>query len=80
MSVPDAAGGAKYREAMLRMGRKFAWQPDPRRGHTDDEAVGQTYLDLYFTMHDPAMLTPIRTAMDEVMRLREQREAVVVVV
>jgi len=69
MAVPDAAGGAKYREAMQRMGTKFAWLPGPRLGHADDEAVGQTYLDLYLTLHDPAMLAPIRDNIDRVMQL-----------
>lgn len=69
MAVPDAAGGAKYREAMLRMGKKFNWQPGPRLAHADDQAVGQTYLDLYLRSHDPSLLAPIRERMDAVMQL-----------
>lgn len=69
MAVPDAAGGQKYREAMVRMGKKFEWQPGPRLAHADDQAVGQTYLELYRRFHDPAMLGPIRTRMDAVMKL-----------
>ena len=69
MVVPDAAGGARYREAMHRMGTKFAWQPGPRLGHADDEAVAQTYLDLYLATHDPTMMEPIRDNMDRVMQL-----------
>ncbi len=74
MAVPDAAGGAKYRDAMLRAGKKFAWQPGPRLGHADDAAVGQMYLDLYLRLHDPAMLAPIRSNIDQVMQLPEDRE------
>jgi unsaturated rhamnogalacturonyl hydrolase len=69
MAVPDAAGGRKYREAMLRMGKKFDWQPGPRPAHADDLAIGQTYLELYQRLHDPAMLAPIRARMDAVMEL-----------
>jgi len=69
MSVPESAGGAKYRKAMLRMGKKFHWQLGPRLGHADDEAIGQTYLDLYLSAHDPAMLEPTRANMDSVMQL-----------
>jgi len=69
IAVPDAAGGKKDRAAMLRMGKKFSWQPGPRIAHADDQAIGQTYLALYQRFHDPAMLSPIRARMDEVMQL-----------
>jgi len=74
MSVPEAAGGIKYREAMLRMGKKFNWQLGPRLGNADDEAVGQTYLDLYPAAHDPAMLGPTRANMDSLMQLPLDRD------
>jgi unsaturated rhamnogalacturonyl hydrolase len=69
MAVPDAAGGKKYREAMMRMGKKFNWQPGPRLAHADDQAIGQTYLELYQQTHDSAMMVPIRDRMDAVMKL-----------
>jgi unsaturated rhamnogalacturonyl hydrolase len=73
MAVPDAAGGKKYREAMLRMSKKFNWQPGPRPAHADDQAIGQTYLELYQRFHDPAMLAPIRARMDAVMQLPDSQ-------
>jgi unsaturated rhamnogalacturonyl hydrolase len=69
MAVPDVAGGKKYREAMLRMGKRFNWQPGPRVQHADDQAIGQTYLELYERFHDAAMLDPIRARIDQVMQL-----------
>ncbi|MGA9671845.1 MAG: glycoside hydrolase family 88 protein [Terracidiphilus sp.] len=69
MSVPDAADGKKYRDAMLEMSKGFQWQPGPRISHADDHAIGQTYLDLYFRGHDPAMIAPMRDRMDAVMRM-----------
>jgi unsaturated rhamnogalacturonyl hydrolase len=69
MAVPDAAGGKKYREAMVRMGKKFNWQPGPRLAHADDLAIGQTYLELYERTHDSAMMVPTRDRMDAVMKL-----------
>ena len=74
MAVPDAAGGKKYREAMLRMGKKFAWSPGPRVGHADDIAVSQTYLDLYARTHDAAMLEPTQKNIDAVMRIPDNAE------
>ncbi len=68
MAVPDGAHGAKYRDAMMRMGEKFHWQPCMDPMDANDVAVGQTYLDLYRRTHDPAMLTPIQKRMDDQMR------------
>jgi len=34
----------------------------PRLADADDLAVNQTYLDLYFRSHDPAMIGPTRLA------------------
>jgi rhamnogalacturonyl hydrolase YesR len=68
MAVPDGAGGKRYRDAMVRMGKKFDWQPGPRVEHADDQAIGQTYLDLYARSHDAAMLGPIRARMDAEMK------------
>ena len=74
MAVPDAAGGKKYREAMLRIGKKFDWQLGPRLAHADDQATGQTYLDLYRRIHDPAMLAPMRARMDTAMQLPDDKD------
>ena len=69
MAVPKAAEGEKYQQAMLQMAKKFNWQPGPRVPNADDQAIGQTYLELYSRYRDPAMITPIRERMDAVMVL-----------
>jgi unsaturated rhamnogalacturonyl hydrolase len=74
MAVPKAANGEKYQKAMLQMAQKFNWQPGPRVANADDAAIGQTYLDLYFRHHDPAMLAPIRQREDAVMALPDNPE------
>jgi unsaturated rhamnogalacturonyl hydrolase len=74
MAVPKAANGEKYQQAMLRMSKKFNWQPGPRVPNADDGAIGQTYLDLYFRYHDPAMMAPIGERMDAVMALPDNPE------
>jgi rhamnogalacturonyl hydrolase YesR len=74
MAVPKAANGEKYQKAMLQMAQKFNWQPGPRVPNADDGAIGQTYLDLYFRYHDPAMMAPIRERMDAVMALPDNPE------
>ena len=74
MAVPEAANGKKYQDAMLAMGKKFQWQPGPRLAHADDHAVGQTYLEVYSSYKDPAMITPTRDRMDAVMKLADDPE------
>jgi rhamnogalacturonyl hydrolase YesR len=74
MAVPDEAGGRKYRDAMLRMGKKFAWKPAPNLNNANDLAIGQTYLDLYRETHDPVVLSPIRSRIDAQMLLRDNKK------
>ena len=74
MAVPKAADEKKYQDAMLQMAKKFNWQLGPRLAHADDQAIGQTYLELYFRDHDPAMIAPTRERMDAVMALPDDPE------
>ena len=64
MAVPPAVNGNTYQEAMLSMGKQFDWQLGPRPDHADDHAIGQTYLELYAKLHDPAKIAPTRERMD----------------
>lgn len=64
MAVPDAVAGNRYVAAMKEMAAKFVWQLGPHPFHADDQAIGQTYLDLYFRYHDPQMLAPTRQRID----------------
>jgi unsaturated rhamnogalacturonyl hydrolase len=64
MAVPQAVHGSTYQDAMKDMGTQFQWQLGPRPEHADDHAIGQTYLELYEKLHDPAMLAPTRERMD----------------
>ncbi len=69
MAVPEAANGKKYQDAMLAMGKGFQWQLGPRLQHADDQAIGQTYLELSSRLHDPAFFAPTRARMDAVMQI-----------
>lgn len=74
MSVPDAANGKAYREAMMRMGKKFHWELGPRPTHADDQAIGQTYLELYSEHHDSKMIAPTRSRTDAMLQLPDDKE------
>ena len=69
MAVPHSVAGTRYQDAMLQMGRGFQWQLGPRPTHADDQAIGQTYLQLYMLYRDPAMMTPTRQRFDAEMQL-----------
>jgi len=66
-SLPDA----HYEKAMLAMGEKFQWKLGPRLAHADDQAIGQTYLELYATHHDPRMIAPLQNQFDHLMKTRD---------
>jgi rhamnogalacturonyl hydrolase YesR len=69
MAVPTSIAGSRYQDAMLEMSRRFAWQLGPRIAHADDQAIGQTYMQLYLEHHDPAMMAPTRQSFDAVMQM-----------
>jgi unsaturated rhamnogalacturonyl hydrolase len=63
-SLPDS----QYEKAMLAMGEKFQWKLGPRLAHADDQAIGQTYLELYAAHHGPRMIAPLRNQFDQLMK------------
>jgi unsaturated rhamnogalacturonyl hydrolase len=69
MAVPSAVAGSRYQDAMLDMSKSFAWQLGPRVAHADDEAIGQTYVQLYLEHRDSVMMTPTRQGLDTVMEM-----------
>ena len=68
MAVPPAVNGAVYQDAMVNMGKQFSWQLGPRSEHADDQAVGQTYLELSAKRNDPTMIAPTHARMDELLK------------
>jgi rhamnogalacturonyl hydrolase YesR len=67
MALADLSGTRKYRDAMVAMGERNGWQPGPRVYHADDHVVGQTYVELYLQLRDPAMLAPLRARFDAIL-------------
>jgi unsaturated rhamnogalacturonyl hydrolase len=81
---------ARYADAMLAAGKKFLWQPGPRlidpnyvghgqpRGYTYDannQAVTETYIELYQQHHDAAMIEPTRQRFAELMKEKDNPAA-----
>ena len=64
MAVPPKVAGNQYKDAMLKLGNDLHWQPGPRVLHADDQAIGQTYLELYMLHKDSKMLDAMRSRLD----------------
>lgn len=68
VAVPPAVHGNAYRDAMKQMGEQFHWQLGPRAEHADDQAIAQTYLALYESDRDNAILAPTRANIDALLK------------
>lgn len=64
MAVPQSVAGDRYRSAMFEMGEGFQWQPGKDEEFADDQAVSQTYLELYIGRRDVTLLKPTQERMD----------------
>jgi unsaturated rhamnogalacturonyl hydrolase len=67
LAVPDKIAGDKYQLAMMNVSERLDWQPGPRVMHADDQAIGQTYLELYTLHHDHKMIEPMMARLKQEM-------------
>jgi unsaturated rhamnogalacturonyl hydrolase len=65
LAVPDKIAGDKYQRAMMSVGEQLDWQPGPRVMHADDQAIGQTYLELYRLHPDHKMIEPMMARLNQ---------------
>ncbi len=65
LAASKTTGDPRYRDAVVGMARHFDWQLlDTRFPHADDEAIGQSYLDLYRDKPEPIRMASTKTIMD----------------
>jgi rhamnogalacturonyl hydrolase YesR len=67
MALANLSPNRRYRDAMVEMGVKNGWKLGPRTYHADDQAVGQTYAELYLQLRQPEMLAPLRAQFDAIL-------------
>ncbi len=67
MALEGISGDAKYRGAMIQIAEANHWQLGPRTYMADDQAVGQTYAELYLLYRDPKMIAPMREQFDAIL-------------
>ena len=58
MALAEVAESDRYLKAMAKMARRNQYQPGPNRRFADDQAVIQTYAQLYLQNPDPQILAP----------------------
>ena len=68
MSASKTLPRTNYEAAMMDVGNKFDWKLGHRLIHADDQAIGQTYLELYSIHHDEKMIAPTRAQFYELMK------------
>ena len=66
MALAGISKDPRYRAAMVRMGEANEWKIGKRIYHADDQAVGQTYAELYLQLRDPKMIASMRADFDQV--------------
>jgi rhamnogalacturonyl hydrolase YesR len=67
IAASQSTGDEKYRQAMYEMGKAHDWQLGPRLTHADDQAVAQTYLDLYLEHPKAAEIATVKEHFDRIM-------------
>ena len=64
MEAHRATGDPRYLEQATRWAAGRDWKLGERPRHADDQALGQTYLEIYFLKKDPAMIAHTRETLD----------------
>ena len=60
LAVSRTTGDPRYHDAVLKFAERNGWQLGPRFSHADDEAVAQSYLELYLEESRPGRIQAIR--------------------
>jgi len=74
MAASKTLPEARYEDAMLEVGDKFDWKLGPRLVHADDQAIGQSYLDLYLDYRKARMIGPTREQFNDLMKMPDDSQ------
>jgi unsaturated rhamnogalacturonyl hydrolase len=67
MAASRTLGDPRYAEHVRGVGEHYNWTLGPRRTHADDQAIGQSYLELYKLHPDPKIIAPLKAQFDQIM-------------
>ena len=68
LSAGELLHEPRYPAYVRSVGEHFNWNLGPRIQHADDQAIAQSYLELYFRHPDAALLQPLRQRYDAQMK------------
>jgi rhamnogalacturonyl hydrolase YesR len=67
LAASRTTGNARYHDAVLKFAEHTNWQLGLRFSHADDEAVAQSYLELYLEHPAPGRIAPITAEADKLL-------------
>jgi rhamnogalacturonyl hydrolase YesR len=70
LALAGISADPKYRQAMMTLGTNSDWQLPAWQGrkyHADDQCIGQTWTELYFTYRNRFMIAPLRERFDYIL-------------
>jgi unsaturated rhamnogalacturonyl hydrolase len=67
LAASRTTGDKRYQDAVLKFAEREKWQLGPRFSHADDEAVAQSYLDLYMEDRKPERIAAIQAEADKLL-------------
>ena len=68
LAASRATGDTRYHDAVLHFPERTGWKLGQRFGHADDEAVAQSYLELYFEHPSPERIAAIKAEADKLLQ------------
>jgi unsaturated rhamnogalacturonyl hydrolase len=67
LAATRVTGDRRYQDAVLQFAERQQWQLGPRFGHADDEAVAQSYLELYIEEHKPERIAAMKAEAEKLL-------------
>jgi rhamnogalacturonyl hydrolase YesR len=68
LAASRTTGDERYHDAVLKFAERTEWKLGPRFAHADDEAVAQSYLELYAEHPAPERIAAIKTEADKLLQ------------
>ena len=68
LAASRTTGDPRYHDAVLNFAERTEWKLGPRFSHADDEAVAQSYLELYFEKPAPERIAAIKAEADKLLQ------------
>jgi len=68
LAASRTTGDPRYHDAVLKFAERTNWQLGPRFSHADDEAVAQSYIELYIEHPAPERIASIKVEADKLLQ------------